>query len=95
MFYLFISRLHAISKNIHANIKLNNHRSTINGIKQKAQNDTILFNITAKLTVLACGPLIITQITFIFEVVLAILNGEYGSNNIIKNEQFLFSPITV
>jgi len=94
LFYLFISRLHAISQKISSNAKINHHRNTINGKKQRDQNDSVLFNITAKLTVLASGPLVITQLNFIFEVVLAILNEtSYGKSSNLTD--VTFSPIMV
>lgn len=97
LFYLFISRLHAISQQISSNAKINHHRDTINGKKQRDNNTTILFNITAKLTVLATGPLIITQLNFIFEVVLAILNEttSYTSSTTSNITDVTFSPIMV
>ena len=56
--------------------KMNNNRfmnlSPSNEIKMTA-NDTILFNITAKLTVLAFLPLFVTQIDFLVEIVLALI----------------------
>eukprot|EP01084_Bolivina_argentea_P254997 428800_1 len=79
LFYLFISKLYKISKTIHSNPNNN----IINGKKIQNNNHTILFNVTAKLTVLAFLPLIVTQIDFIFEIILAILSRSYEGENTI------------
>lgn len=93
LFYLFMSKLYKIYYKKLSNLNLNNgrisHKTTINGIKQRDQNDTILFNITGKLTVLAFLPLIVTQINFLFECILFIIFGAYG----ISNDEWLISPI--